>query len=489
LKDPGRGWDAIVVGEGTRCWFGNQFSLIAPKFAAYGVDLWVPELGGKYDARNPSHKMLMSVLGGMSESERQHVQARVRAAMDAQVMNEGRHQGGRAPYGYVVVDSGPHPNPRKAAEGFKLRVLVLDETAAEVVRRIFAEYLGGNGDRAIANMLNRDGIRCPSAHRPEQNRHRHADGWQSSSVRAILDNPRYTGYAVFGRWTKHETLLDPEDVAAGHVVRFRRATADRIVRSREQAHPAIVSVETFTRAQLVRRSKSAGGLATARKAERGGRVTARPYLLRGLVRCGACGRKMQGATIRKGAYYRCTARTMAPGSLQLADHPKTVNLREGVVVNALNAWIGELFHPDNVDHTVAALLGSESTGSSGGPLEAARNRLADAEARLRRYQAAISAGVDPVALVEPINQAQAECASARAQIVGVPADSSMTAAEVYAMIDSLGDVGGVLADATTAGLSRLYGRLNLGIRYEPKELAVYVTTSPGVDSECVRGGT
>jgi hypothetical protein len=86
-----------VVGEGTRCWFGNQFSLIAPRFAAYGVDLWVPELGGKFDARNPSHKMLMSVLGGMSESERQHVQARVRAAMDAQVVNEGRHQGGRAP--------------------------------------------------------------------------------------------------------------------------------------------------------------------------------------------------------------------------------------------------------------------------------------------------------------------------------------------------------------------------------------------------------
>ncbi|MGA6161023.1 recombinase family protein [Amycolatopsis magusensis] len=89
LKDPRRGWNAVVVGEGTRCWFGNQFSLIAPRFAAYGVELWVPELGGKFDARNPSHKMLMSVLGGMSESERQHVQARVRAAMDAQVVNAG----------------------------------------------------------------------------------------------------------------------------------------------------------------------------------------------------------------------------------------------------------------------------------------------------------------------------------------------------------------------------------------------------------------
>lgn len=273
MKDPNRDWNAVVVGEGTRCWFGNQFSLIAPKFAAYGVDLWVPELGGKFDTRNPSHKMLMSVLGGMSESERQHVQARVRAAMDAQVLNEGRHQGGPAPYGYTVVDSGPHPNPRKSAEGYRLKVLAIDDPSADVVRRIFAEYLDGKGDRAIANRLNRDGIPCPSAKRPDQNRHRLADGWQGSTVRSILENPRYTGFAFFGRWTKHETLLDPDDVAAGHVTRFRRSSPDRIVRSRKPAHPTIVPVEDFTRAQLLRRSKASGGLRTARKTERSGRPT------------------------------------------------------------------------------------------------------------------------------------------------------------------------------------------------------------------------
>ncbi|WP_310994495.1 recombinase family protein [Amycolatopsis sp. CM201R] len=366
-------------------------------------------------------------------------------------------------------------------------MLAIDESTADVVQRIFAEYLDGNGDRAIANLLNRDGIPCPSAHRPDQNRHRLADGWQGSSVRAILDNPRYTGYAIFGRWTKHETLLDPEDVAAGHVVRFKRAAPDRIVRTREQAHPAIVSVETFTQAQLVRRSKSAGGLKTARKAERGARNTARSYLLRGLIRCGVCGRKMQGTTIRKGAYYRWTSRTMAPGSLQLTEHPKTVNLREGVVVEALNGWLHELFHPDNRDRTAAALLGSDGSKAGCGPLEAARNRLADAEARLQRYQAAIAAGVEPDALVDPINQAQAERAAAKAQIESVPADSTVSRAEIYARIDALGDVCGTLADATTAGLSRLYRALNLELRYEPKELAVYATTSPGVDSACVRG--
>ncbi|WP_197284986.1 recombinase family protein [Sciscionella sediminilitoris] len=106
----------------------------------------------------------------------------------------------------------------------------------EVVRRFLADLLEGNGHRAIANALNRDCIPCPSAARPEQNRHRHGDGWQSSTVRAILDNPRYTGYAVFGRWTGHETLLDPNDVAAGYVTRSRRAAASSVVRSRKPAY-------------------------------------------------------------------------------------------------------------------------------------------------------------------------------------------------------------------------------------------------------------
>jgi DNA invertase Pin-like site-specific DNA recombinase len=491
LKHADRGWSAVVVGEGTRCWFGNQFSLIAPRFAAYGVELWVPELGGKFDARNPSHKMLMSVLGGMSESERQHVQARVRAAMDAQVINEGRHQGGRAPYGYVVADGGPHPNPRKAAEGFRLRVLAIDEIAAEVVRRIFAEYLDGKGDRAIAHGLNRDGVPCPSARRPDQNHHRPADGWQGSTVRSILENPRYTGYAFFGRWAKHETLLDLDDVAAGHVTRFKRASPDRIVRSRQPAHPAVVSVEEFTQAQLLRRSRAAGGMRGIAKLERTRTTGTRPYLLRGLMRCGLCGRRMQGAIIRKHhTYYRCLARTLAPGSAALADHPKTVNLWEDDVLKTLNGWIGHLFGSKNVDRTVAALITSqrETTVASNG-WGAMKKRVADAEARLRRYQAAIAAGVDPAALVEAINEAQAQRTAAQAELEGAPAPNELTDAEVYAMIDSLGDVGAALADAQPESLSRLYQHLGIELRYEPHDRAVVMTASPRVVSARVRGGT
>lgn len=64
-----------------------------------------------------------------------------------------------------------------------------------------------------------------------------------------------------------------------------------------------------------------------------------------------CDRKMQAASIRQDVYYRCLAKTLAPGSLMLADHPRTVNLREDHLVRPLNAWIGGLFRPDNLDNT------------------------------------------------------------------------------------------------------------------------------------------
>lgn len=343
LKDPTRCWSAVVVGEGTRCWFGNQFSLIAPRLAAYGVTLWVPELGGRFEPRNPSHTMLMNLLGGMSESERQHVQARVRSAMDAQVVNEGRHQGGRAPYGYIAVDGDPHPHPRKAAEGLRLRVLQVDPGAAAVVRRIYREYLDNVGDQAIANGLNRDDILCPSASRPEQNRHRRGDGWQGSTVRSILENPRYTGYAVFGRWTKTETLLDPDDVSAGHVVRFRRASPETVVRSRGPAHPEIVTVEDFTLAQLLRRSKAVGGLATARRSERTRRQTSRCHLFQGMIRCGLCGRKMECRFVGQRSFYRCRARASLPDSSPPpGSHPGSVSLREDAIQVPVTRWLASL---------------------------------------------------------------------------------------------------------------------------------------------------
>ena len=49
FADPGRGFDAVVVGEPQRAFYGNQFGLTFPVFVHYGIELWVPEIGGRVD--------------------------------------------------------------------------------------------------------------------------------------------------------------------------------------------------------------------------------------------------------------------------------------------------------------------------------------------------------------------------------------------------------------------------------------------------------
>ena len=46
LADACRVWDAIVVGEYGRAFYGSQYALMAPLFEHYGVQLWMPEAGG-----------------------------------------------------------------------------------------------------------------------------------------------------------------------------------------------------------------------------------------------------------------------------------------------------------------------------------------------------------------------------------------------------------------------------------------------------------
>nr|WP_228820660.1 recombinase family protein [Nocardia abscessus] len=404
--------------------------------------------------------------------------------MDAQVLNEGRHQGGRPPYGYMVVDGPPHPNPHRASDGLKLRILSLDVSTAPVVQRIFRDYLAGRGDKAIAIALNREGVPCPSAHRPEQNRHRARDGWQAGTIAAILQNPRYTGYAVFGRWTKHEELLDPDDAAAGNVTRFRRSPTDRIVRSKSPAHPAIIPVETFTEAQLLRRQRAGGGNRTRAKLERNRASSGlRPYLLSGLVRCEGCGRKMQAELVRDAVYYRCR-KTIAAGSPVLQDHPRTVNLREDIVVGPIDSWLASLFDRDHRENTIAALVAAQDTDVQRRTL---RQRVTEADARPARHLAAIEAGVDPQALVTAMNAAPADKAAAQAESKSLPKINRLTEKEIWKLIDSLGDIRAVLAAGDPADKTRLCRTLALEVRYQHQQQLAIVGATP-VGLALVSGG-
>lgn len=60
-----------------------------------------------------------------------------------------------------------------------------------------------------------------------------------------------------------------------------------------------------------------------------------------------------------------------------------------------------------------------------------------------------------------INTAQAERAAAQGELDNAPETRVLSAAEVQAMVDSLGDVGAALSDAEPGKLSRLYQNLGM----------------------------
>jgi len=115
LADPDRGWDAIVIGEYERAFYGNQYASMAPLFEHYGIQLWMPEVGGRVDWHAEDHEQTMLALGLSSRREITRTRIRVRTAMAAQTREQGRYLGGRPPYGYRLADAGPHPNKAHAA--------------------------------------------------------------------------------------------------------------------------------------------------------------------------------------------------------------------------------------------------------------------------------------------------------------------------------------------------------------------------------------
>ena len=64
LKNPQRGFEAVVIGEPQRAFYGNQYGLTFPVFVHYKVQLWVPEVGGMIDPESEAHDLVMSVFGG-----------------------------------------------------------------------------------------------------------------------------------------------------------------------------------------------------------------------------------------------------------------------------------------------------------------------------------------------------------------------------------------------------------------------------------------
>ena len=336
-----RPFDAVVVGEFERAFTDRQFEQVARLLRRHGVLVWLPEAGGPVDLDAPTHRVLMQVLAAQSQREVVRSRHRTMAAMTAQTIEQGRFLGGRPPYGYRLVDAGPHPNQAHAGWGRRCHRLAPDPVTAPEVRWMFAERLAGRSVAGIARELNERGVPCPSAADPERNRHRGGQRWNLRSVAVILANPRYTGRQV---WSRQRSVP-----GAG-----RSTVVGEWAVSRALSHPALVSEADFVAVQQRR---------AARKCED---EAARDYVLAGLVQCRSCGRRMDSHWVNGRAGYRCRHGHHSARA-RPSDAARNIYVREDVLL----VWLATHFASDrrrpggdvepSTAEEVVARLRSEST--------------------------------------------------------------------------------------------------------------------------------
>ncbi|MFC7535396.1 recombinase family protein [Actinoplanes sp. GCM10030250] len=272
------------------------------------------------------HRTLIMLLGHQSEREVLRARRRTINARCAQARDQGRHLGGRPPYGYRLVDAGPHPNRIHAGWGRRLHRLDPDPVTAPHVQWIFDRRLTGASTASIARALNERCVPSPAAHDPARNPHRSGTTWTLRTVAEILANPRYTGRQVWNRQrTDHHETAPGDKRTSDGPTRAWNPRSEWVISS-QRMHTALISDADFPAAQTV----------TA--LPRRGESEIRRYRLTGFLICTVCTRRLEGHWVHGRASYRCRhGRTSAqtPGN-----RPRAVYWAEKRILDTLLYTLG-----------------------------------------------------------------------------------------------------------------------------------------------------
>jgi site-specific DNA recombinase len=226
--------------------------------------------------------MLLQIQGVFAEYERALIKDRMRRGR-LFAARQGRLTWGNPPYGYRY---------RPKADNTPQQLLI-DEAEAEIVRLIYGWLIEeGCSSYAIEKRLVTQGVLA---------RARNRTGWRQSSVIGILRSPLYRGEGYYNR-TMAVDAKRPHKSKGLKDYRLGNLRG-RAERPREEwisvRVPAIVDPETWELAQAQ----------LARNRERATRHnTRRDYLLRSLLVCGCCGRRLVGMWRNGSGQYVCSAR-------------------------------------------------------------------------------------------------------------------------------------------------------------------------------------
>ena len=287
----------------------------------------------------------------MNEFYARDTSRKIRSVFKSKGMS-GKHLTGTVIYGYLWDEKREH--------------WLVDEEAAEVVRRIFSLTLEGYGPYQIACKLSADRIEIPAVHLARFNEGVNRSkpvkdpyGWGSSTIVNILKKREYLGHTINFKTRKHFKDKKSHYVSEDEWTIF------------ENTHEAIIDQQTFDLAQKIR--------SNVRRYPNGWGEAAP---LTGLLYCADCGGKMYVHRTNNGkriSQYTCSNYTKVPcGTLCHTQHRINESAVLTLVSDTLRA-IAEYSKNDRTEfiHTVQETQVAQQSAD----IAKKRRRLAAAQKR------------------------------------------------------------------------------------------------------------
>jgi site-specific DNA recombinase len=287
----------------------------------------------------------------MNEFYARDTSRKIRSVFKSKGMS-GKHLTGTVIYGYLWDEKREH--------------WLVDEEAAEVVRRIFSLTLEGYGPYQIACKLSADRIEIPVVHLARFNEGVNRSkpvkdpyGWGSSTIVNILKKREYLGHTINFKTRKHFKDKKSHYVSEDEWTIF------------ENTHEAIIDQQTFDLVQKIR--------SNVRRYPNGWGEAAP---LTGLLYCADCGGKMYVHRTNNGkriSQYTCSNYTKIPcGTLCPTQHRINESAVLKLVSDTLRA-IAEYSRNDRTEfiHTVQETQVAQQSAD----ISKKRRRLAAAQKR------------------------------------------------------------------------------------------------------------
>jgi site-specific DNA recombinase len=258
---PSRPFDIILLDDSSRLARNTKDALtFFERLNFAGIRLIAVSQG--IDSDNEQAHVLVTVHGMVDSLYVKELAKKTHRGLEGRVLR-GQHTGGRC-YGYDSV----------SVDATTAKQLVINESEAVVVRRIFEMSASGQSLKTIAKTLNRE---CVPSPRPRSG-NQYAT-WSPSCIREMLRRDLYVGKVV---WNSSRFVKTP-----GTNKRVRRARPQSEWRIVPHPELQIINEDLWTRVQD--RQKSLMAIYGGVKKGLLPRSITSPYLLSGMLKCGLCG--------------------------------------------------------------------------------------------------------------------------------------------------------------------------------------------------------